>query len=39
MEGKKANLKISFMLTPQNPALIQDMHIELLSKAGNNLSG
>ena len=35
MEGKKANLKISFMLTPQNPALIQEIHMELIPKEKN----
>jgi CubicO group peptidase (beta-lactamase class C family) len=30
--GEKANIKISFTLTPQNPALIQAYHIELVAK-------
>lgn len=29
MEGEKANLKVSFTLTPQNPALIQKYQIEI----------
>lgn len=32
MEGEKADLKISFMLTPQTPALIQTLQITLLPK-------
>ncbi len=32
MEGVKADLKISFMLTPQNPALIQEIRMEILDK-------
>ncbi len=32
MEGEKANLKISFTLTPENPALIQEYHLEVVGK-------
>lgn len=32
MEGEKANLKISFTLTPENPALIQAYHLEVVGK-------
>jgi CubicO group peptidase (beta-lactamase class C family) len=32
MEGEEANLKISFTLTPQKKALIQDLYLELLPK-------
>jgi hypothetical protein len=32
MEGEKANIKVSFTLTPENPALIQAYHIELVTK-------
>lgn len=32
MEGEKANIEISFTLTPENPALIQEYHIRLLEK-------
>jgi CubicO group peptidase (beta-lactamase class C family) len=32
MEGEKANIKISFTLSPENPALIQEYHIEALEK-------
>jgi CubicO group peptidase (beta-lactamase class C family) len=31
MEGEKANLKISFTLTPQNPALIQEYHLDVIA--------
>ena len=31
MEGQKAKLKVSMMLTPQNPPLIQDIHMEILA--------
>ncbi|SFT00777.1 serine hydrolase domain-containing protein [Mucilaginibacter polytrichastri] len=30
MQGEKANIKISFTLTPENPALIQEYHLEVL---------
>lgn len=32
VEGTNANIRISFTLTPENPALIQEYHLELLSK-------
>ncbi len=32
MEGEKANIKVIFTLTPENPALIQAYHIELVAK-------
>ncbi len=32
MQGEKANLKISFTLTPENPALIQEYHLDLVGK-------
>ena len=32
MEGEKANIEISFTLTPENPALIQEYHIKLVQK-------
>jgi CubicO group peptidase (beta-lactamase class C family) len=32
MEGEKANIEISFTLTPENPALIQEYHIKLAEK-------
>jgi CubicO group peptidase (beta-lactamase class C family) len=32
MEGEKANIEISFTLTPENPALIQEYHIKLVEK-------
>ncbi|MDN3655712.1 serine hydrolase domain-containing protein [Ferruginibacter paludis] len=32
MEGEKANIQISFTLTPENPALIQEYHIKLVEK-------
>lgn len=32
MEGKKANIKAAFTLTPENPALIQEYHLTLISK-------
>ena len=32
MEGEKADIKVSFTLTPENPALIQAYHIELVAK-------
>ncbi len=32
MEGEKANLKISFTLTPENPALIQEYHLDVVGK-------
>ncbi|MFC3908306.1 serine hydrolase domain-containing protein [Legionella dresdenensis] len=38
IEGKKANLKINFTLTPQNPALIQEVRMELISKACDHIT-
>jgi hypothetical protein len=32
MEGEKANIKVSFTLTPETPALIQAYHIEAIAK-------
>ncbi len=32
MEGENANLKISFTLTPENPALIQEYHLQVVAK-------
>ncbi len=32
MEGEQATIKVSFTLTPENPALIQEYHIALLEK-------
>lgn len=32
MQGEQANIKVSFTLTPENPALIQEYHITLVSK-------
>jgi len=32
VEGAKANIQISFTLTPENPALIQEYHIKLVDK-------
>ncbi len=32
MEGEKANIRISFTLTPENPALIQEYHIRQVAK-------
>ncbi|MDB5142853.1 MAG: beta-lactamase family protein [Mucilaginibacter sp.] len=32
MNGEQANIKISFTLTPENPALIQEYHISLVAK-------
>ena len=32
LEGEEANIKVSFTLTPQNPALIQEYHLQLLTK-------
>ncbi|MGZ3765157.1 MAG: serine hydrolase domain-containing protein [Mucilaginibacter sp.] len=32
MEGEKADIKVSFTLTPENPALIQEYHISLVTK-------
>jgi CubicO group peptidase (beta-lactamase class C family) len=32
LEGEKANVWISFTLTPENPALIQEYHIKLVDK-------
>jgi len=32
MNGEQANIRVSFTLTPENPALIQEYHISLLSK-------
>ncbi|MEA5256692.1 serine hydrolase domain-containing protein [Arcicella aquatica] len=32
LEGEKANIEISFTLTPENPALIQEYHIKQVSK-------
>jgi CubicO group peptidase (beta-lactamase class C family) len=32
LEGEKANIQISFTLTPENPALIQEYHIKLMEK-------
>ena len=32
MDGEKADLKISFMLTPQNPPLIQEIRMQPLAK-------
>ena len=32
MNGEQANIKISFTLTPENPALIQEYHISLVTK-------
>lgn len=32
MIGEQANIKVSFTLTPENPALIQDYHIGLVAK-------
>jgi hypothetical protein len=30
LEGTKQNLKLSFTLSPENPALIQEYHLELM---------
>jgi hypothetical protein len=30
LEGSKHNLKLSFTLSPENPALIQEYHLELV---------
>jgi hypothetical protein len=30
LEGSKQNLKLSFTLSPENPALIQEYHLELV---------
>ena len=32
MEGETANIRVSFTLTPENPALIQEYHIGLVGK-------
>lgn len=32
LEGENANLKISLTLTPENPALIQEYHLEVVGK-------
>jgi hypothetical protein len=32
MNGEQANIKISFTLTPENPALIQEYRISLVAK-------
>lgn len=32
MEGEKANVMISFTLTPENPALIQEYHLKVVGK-------
>jgi CubicO group peptidase (beta-lactamase class C family) len=32
LEGEKANIEISFTLTPENPALIQEYHIKLVER-------
>jgi len=32
MEGTKADLRVTFTLTPENPALIQEYHLELIPK-------
>jgi len=32
MNGDQANIKVSFTLTPENPALIQEYHISLIAK-------
>jgi len=29
LQGEKANIRISFTLTPENPALIQEYHLEV----------
>jgi CubicO group peptidase (beta-lactamase class C family) len=31
MQGEHANIKVSFTLTPENPALIQEYHLEIVS--------
>ena len=30
LQGAKQNLKLSFTLSPENPALIQEYHLELI---------
>jgi CubicO group peptidase (beta-lactamase class C family) len=32
LEGEKANVRVNFTLTPENPALIQEYHIVLIDK-------
>jgi CubicO group peptidase (beta-lactamase class C family) len=32
MNGEEANIRVSFTLTPENPALIQEYHISLVAK-------
>lgn len=32
MEGEKANIWVSFTLTPENPAMIQEYHLRLIDK-------
>ncbi len=32
MEGEKANIKVTFTLTPENPPLIQEYHLELIAR-------
>ncbi len=32
MEGEKANIKVTFTLTPENPPLIQEYHLDLVAR-------
>ena len=32
IEGEKANIRVSFTLTPENPALIQEYHLSTVEK-------
>ena len=32
MHGKQASIRVSFTLTPENPALIQEYHLSLVAK-------
>jgi hypothetical protein len=32
IEGEKANIRVSFTLTPENPALIQEFHLSSVEK-------
>ena len=32
LEGEKANVRITFTLTPENPGLIQEYHLDLIAK-------
>jgi hypothetical protein len=32
MQGESANIKVAFTLTPENPGMIQEYHLDVVAK-------